>query len=392
MTTALIRSLAWAAMTVAAVAQQDGNPPQPPPVPNYSASSSALMAVAAMPDVHRELGLTDGEAQQLMQALRGIDPQRVALQTPEERQRRAEQFALQMEETRKKMHEAIQTALTAAQLQRLRELELQRIGGRALLQPAVAEELQLTAEQQQQIQPLMEEFVRSGSRNAEPRTPAESRARVEKYNMDLIAVLTTEQRRQWEKMQGEPFALPQNLSPIRELVLVPKVQQELGLPEADAAKLTQTLEELQRQRFQNLRPPRAEEDPDRRFAESRKRFDRTVETLRSSLTVAQWNRLQELSLQRQGVEALYHPAVANALGLTPEQRARVRDLRRRPLGNGPVEATNPESEDVLSRREKRMSDLLDILTPEQKAAWEKLQGRKFNFRRRPSEKAETRGG
>jgi hypothetical protein len=202
---------------------------------------------------------------------------------------------------------------------------------------------------------------------------------VKKYQADLVAVLTTEQKQQWERMQGQPFEFPKNLSSGTELILVPQVHRELGMPDADAAKLVKSLMDLRRQMHENLDRNRIKEDTNRPLGDRIKEFNLINDTIRSSLTPAQWNRLQELCLQRQGVRSLNHSAVATTLGFTPEQRKRVRNLRHPSRGDGSAQPII--AEDGSTRQAKMKADLLDVLTPEQKQRWEAMQGKAFQFPR-----------
>jgi hypothetical protein len=131
-------------------------------------------------------GLTDGEREKEMQS---------------HRRGSGEKFAAFLRET-----------LTADQLQRFRQLQLQHDGPGALGRPEVRQELNITdgqlrqfmgviQEMQKKIEPLMKE-ARSGG------NPQEIRPNVIKIRKDheamLEAILSAAQRKQWKDMLGKP--------------------------------------------------------------------------------------------------------------------------------------------------------------------------------------------
>ena len=100
------------------------------------------------------------------------------------------------------------------QLQRLRELVLQREGTFAVTSPEVARELKIMDEQRQQfmtviqelqkkVEPLMKEMQSGGD-------PTKIAPKIHEYRRQhatrLEALLTETQRDQWKKMLGKPFA------------------------------------------------------------------------------------------------------------------------------------------------------------------------------------------
>lgn len=94
------------------------------------------------------------------------------------------------------------------------------------------------------------------------------------------------------------------------------------------------------------------------------------------LTVRQQARLRQIGLQSEGPGAFRDPEVAAALGLTPEQRERVRVIEddttfgwMRGLGRGPAsQGITPEPQRSVNDR------LLAVLTPEQARKWRELTG------------------
>jgi hypothetical protein len=262
-------------------------------------------------------------------------------------------------------------------------LEAQYLGGRALLIPKTAEQFELTAEQKEKLEPIQKEFVLTGQAGAPRLTDEAASVRLEKYKSDLLAVLTPEQTNRWQAMTGAPFTAPKSFSgPSWRLVLVSEVQKELGLSEDDATTLVQSLAAIRKEEFEErsstLRPNRAGRPRDDGIRQSQK----VIDTVGKSLTVSQWNRLQELVLQDQGVEALAHHEVAKNLGLSQEQQDRVRkaiDVYRR----GNLEEYRlgllVNTKELRTRHEKEQADLLDVLTEDQKEQWKAIQGARVDL-------------
>lgn len=180
------------------------------------------------------------------------------------------------------------------------------------------------------------------------------------------------------------------------LIAMPEVQKELKLSDEDAAKITKKLEELRPARgtgagfqdFQNL----SQEERQKRMEEFRKQREESAkkveEALKADLTADQFKRLNELRLQREGLGmSIERPEVADKLKLTSEQKEKVKTViaaNRPQFGRGGGQGgERPSREEMQQRREKFQADLMAVLTPEQKTAWENLQGAKFTFPERP---------
>lgn len=176
------------------------------------------------------------------------------------------------------------------------------------------------------------------------------------------------------------------------LISMKEVQAELKLSEEDAKKLADKLAELRPQRgeggggrlrdFQNL----SEEEREKRMAEFRARMEETAkkvdELLKAQLSPEQYQRLRELRVQREGLASLDRPQVAEELKLTAEQKEKIRKLleENRPrFGQRRGAGGPPNREEMQQRRQKLRTDVLAVLTEEQKSAWEKLKGAEFKF-------------
>lgn len=180
----------------------------------------------AMPEVQKEIGISEADVTKLTEELRALRPERAAggnredfrSLSEEQRNARREEMRKQMAEIGKKTDEKIKATLTEAQYKRLNELRIQREGVGALGREDVAEKLKLTTEQKEQIAKLQEEsrpqFGRNrgegGNEGERPARPnlEEMRARRDKLNADVVALLTPEQKTAWESMQGAKFEFP----------------------------------------------------------------------------------------------------------------------------------------------------------------------------------------
>jgi hypothetical protein len=353
---------------------QDDNRSEPSRPPFYSLAPSKLTWLLTKPGVQKELGLDESESRKLLASLREIDPTNYALRTPEERKKQVARVHAVFDATKQKSEEAIQKSLSEAQFQRFQQLQLQRLGGRALVfrdtAHKLAETLALTAEQQAKLKTISQEF-----------SSTKPQAITEKFKSDLLAVLTPEQMNQWKAMMGAPFTIPKSFRSVPwQLIFVPEVHKEMGLSEDEAARLVRLLEAVRKEvieekgqeefDFNLAGPPPADRD---------RSAQQIIDAARSALTVSQWNRLQELLLQDAGLESLAHPEVAIKLGLSRQQRDRVRESIAEYLrgftGDRTLAATPNE---LQSRRDKVQADLLDILTPDQKTQWETMQGSKVD--------------
>ncbi|HTN73939.1 MAG TPA: hypothetical protein VL096_01785, partial [Pirellulaceae bacterium] len=126
--------------------------------------------------------------------------------------------------------------------------------------------------------------------------------------------------------------------------------------------------------------------------------------LESMLTPAQLQRFRQIALQSQGLFAFKEPETIAALDLTPEQRAKIRDIEREmfggrfrgPPGGGPPGGPRnagdnrmnkgpgrrgpggPGGHESFSRESKAaVAKVLELLSPEQREAWATLSGGPF---------------
>jgi len=175
---------------------------------------------------------------------------------------------------------------------------------------------------------------------------------------------------------------------------IAEVQKELGVTDEQKTEITKVLEEsrpmrgagggFNREEFDKL----SEEERTKRFEEMRKQGEETAkkveEKVKGVLNEQQWTRLSELRIQREGVTALSRADVAEKLALSDEQKKEIAKLSAslRPQFGGPGQGgERPSREEAAAQREKTQKEILALLSEDQKASWEKMQGAKFEFPR-----------
>jgi hypothetical protein len=191
------------------------------------------------------------------------------------------------------------------------------------------------------------------------------------------------------------------------LAQIPEVQKEIkvtddqkGLIEEMAKDLREGGQRFNGEEFRSL----SEEQRRARGEELRKQFEERIKQADEGVKVAleekQVARLKELQIQREiqttGVYASLNRAeVADQLKLSQDQKdkvAKIRDDNRPQFGRGgPGGGQRPQGQDgqrpdpqaafaeFRARREKANTEALAILNADQKTAFEKMQGTKFEF-------------
>ncbi len=162
-----------------------------------------LLALATQQSVKEELKLTDDQlkvitplAEKQREGGRGMRDA-----TAEQRQKVQEQIAAN--------EKSLAEVLQPDQLKRLKQIALQQQGALAVARPAVAEDLQLTAEQkdkiktmQQDVQDKMREAMQAGNREEARSKMTELR---KSTNEKVLELFTDEQKTKWKELTGEPF-------------------------------------------------------------------------------------------------------------------------------------------------------------------------------------------
>lgn len=167
------------------------------------------------------------------------------------------------------------------------------------------------------------------------------------------------------------------------LIANPAVQEELKLTE-EQKQLLQDLRNDLRQKMASLREI---EDRQQRFQRMREITQEAQELLDAILEPNQKTRLEQIELQLQGPRALLRRDVAEKLGLTEEQRSKIREIFEslRPDFSR-IREMSPEErrqffQSMRERAEKAQQEALAVLTPEQKEKWEKMLGAPFDVSR-----------
>lgn len=215
-----------------------------------------------------------------------------------------------------------------------------------------------------------------------------------------MSVATIAQDRQSRFGQGGGFSMFGGGSSAL-LLAAPEVQKELAISDEQKGLLDGLLVELREQGrnlfgsggfqdFKNL----SREEIQQRMASFQKRAEemnkKSDEMINMILEPPQTDRLSQLRLQREGVASFLREDIAQKLGLTDEQRDRMARIQHgsrpdRPSG-GFLNFRDMSSEEqreffkkAREHAEKVNSDTLAVLTPDQREAWTKLQGKKFEF-------------
>lgn len=147
----------------------------------------------------------------------------------EERRKRFAEMQAEAERRNKEMRAKVEEILLPHQLDRLKQLSIQRRGVSALRDPEVAASLKLSDEQKKQLDTIAEETRTKmqtafqgggGAANFRDLSEEERRKRFEEMRekgaamakeseTQTLAVLTDAQKKEFEAMKGEPFTFPQ---------------------------------------------------------------------------------------------------------------------------------------------------------------------------------------
>jgi Spy/CpxP family protein refolding chaperone len=165
------------------------------------------------------------------------------------------------------------------------------------------------------------------------------------------------------------------MSPIMLLSQKP-VQEELKLTEEQVKKVTE-LSAKQREAFTGF-ADLSQEERGKKFQELNSQNEKAVAEI---LKPDQSKRLKEISLQAQGPRAFANPEVANALGITDEQKAKLRSIQEENAQEAQKLRQAGASEEAQQKRAeltKATNDkMLAVLTPEQKTKWKEMTGEPF---------------
>jgi serine/threonine protein kinase len=190
--------------------------------------------------------------------------------------------------------------------------------------------------------------------------------------------LPTELQRDLETLTLKLTSLP-GTSPLH-LLSHKSVQEELKLDDGQQ-KTVSDLAEARRELFRTFKNRSSEE-----WKQKMDDLAAKDKALPDILRPAQAKRLQQIALQQRGAFALADPEVAAAVRLTDEQKTKVQSIGEKafvglpgPTRHGPRPDWKKFEEADRSAKEA----ILNLLTPEQKARWDKLTGEPFTGQIRP---------
>lgn len=208
---AVLATVALLALTGVSYAQFGAGGPPGRGGPGGRRGGGGGLGMLRMPQVQKELGLTQAQIKKL-EALPRAGGRGQNLQNMTDAQRRK-----WFEDRRKQRDRQIASVLNPKQLARYRQLELQRSGYRALAQKEVADRLKLTSAQRRRVQKTLDsdraamrkigESMRGGSAGG----GGFERFRKQRAATDsaLKGILTAGQRAQFAAMLGKPFKFPE---------------------------------------------------------------------------------------------------------------------------------------------------------------------------------------
>jgi hypothetical protein len=159
------------------------------------------------------------------------------------------------------------------------------------------------------------------------------------------------------------------------------VQEELKLSEDQVGKITQLADKQQKARgeLQDL----SREERQKKMQEQNQAAEKEVAEI---LKPEQLKRLKQITLQQRGVQAVAQPEVAEALGLSSEQKEKLktiqadaqkemREIRQSLQGGG---GNREEAQKKMAELRKAAEEkVADVLTADQKAKWKEMLGEHF---------------
>jgi hypothetical protein len=190
------------------------------------------------------------------------------------------------------------------------------------------------------------------------------------------------------------------------LLKIPEVQQDLKLSEEQQANLKKLLADWDKARDEFFaRAPRLSDDA--RRSQMVDISENNDETLAGILSSSQRTRLQQIHWQTQGLLAFRDAEVVKELKLTGEQRGKIREIERETLvrhfergpggrgrgrgpggpdgfgpGGPPDRQRGPggpgRGDDFERERMDAVPKVLEILSPEQRSAWQSLVGERYS--------------
>ncbi len=162
-----------------------------------------------------------------------------------------------------------------------------------------------------------------------------------------------------------------------QLLTQKSVQDELKLSEEQLKKVTE-VGEKQKKAMDDLKGA----EPQERFKKMMEITQANEKAYAEVLKPEQTKRLKQVSLQVQGVRALANPELAKEVGLTEEQREKMRTIQaeasKEMFAGGGFGANPDEMRKKIEEMNKGINEkLLTALTAEQKTKWKEMTGEPF---------------
>jgi hypothetical protein len=181
--------------------------------PGMMGAGMGLPQLVRIEAVRTEIGLTDEQAGQVREAMAPVrgrgEGERPNLREMSDQER--EQWREQMASRTAEMEQKLAEILNAEQMTRLRQIQIQAMGNRALLAANVVKELGITEDQQEKMRTASREAMQGlrGAGAGERPDRERMAAAMEKVNAAMLDVLTDAQKANFEELKGKPFDVSQ---------------------------------------------------------------------------------------------------------------------------------------------------------------------------------------
>jgi hypothetical protein len=183
--------------------------------PRFGAGGGMYAMLVQNKGVQKELNLTEDQSKKAADVAKEIrDKHKSEYDELQNLQDYMERFRKMGEVNRVVDQETIKAfddVLKPEQVTRLKQIELQQRGPRALTDPSVQTALKLTDEQKEKVRTIWQDAMSelAGLRQGGGGFNEETRKKMAEVNKDALksiqAVFTDEQKKTWKEMTGEPF-------------------------------------------------------------------------------------------------------------------------------------------------------------------------------------------
>ncbi|MFO0946833.1 MAG: hypothetical protein U1D30_12950 [Planctomycetota bacterium] len=179
------------------------------------------------------------------------------------------------------------------------------------------------------------------------------------------------------------------------LLSAPEVKEALKVTDEEQAYLgilADDVRDKEREFFESIRDLSEEQRREKfraRMETAEARAAETQKQIQEILGEERTKRLKQIRLQVGGVMALFSPEVSKEVGITDQQRDKVREMfegardEMRELFTSSGDDPEARRKAFDEFRKKQETKVLGILTDEQKAKWESLKGEPINFKLDP---------